>query len=280
MSFEKLMGALAAIKDQETLSKAQSSDDANKDAKVAAAAADGAAASTAADGNKGDDNANAGGEGQGGAAAEAGSADADAGKGSGEGAGKAAEDCAAEGAGKEGQMGKSFSATSENGEKFEAIDATDLLKSFCEELKSFSSRLEGNEGKTQEVLGKAIEIISGQGASIATLTKSLTEQSAAIAEQAEMVKSLRADIDVLRNAPAGRKSVANPAQVSTDSPLAKSLSNDGKSEGMKSQEFLAKCLDLQRNGRMSLQEVAMAEAAIGSNVAVPEPIVTKVFSSK
>lgn len=264
MSFQDLIGRLG------TMSKAQSIDDTNKDAKVAAAAADGAAAGAAADGDKGgDDGAGTGGEGT---QAAAGSANAAAGEGSGEGAGTAAQGAQGDGTDQEA-LGKSLTLTDGEGNPIDVLDAAPLLK-------ALGDRLDATEGDIKQALGAAIVVMTQQSASIATMLKSFADQGVVVTEQAELIKSLRTDLDAIRAQPAGRRSVSNPAQISASDPLIKSLNTDAANDGMAPTEFLAKCLSLQKTGGMSLQEVAIAEASIGSNVAVPSHIVSKVFSSK
>lgn len=286
MSFEALMGALG------TLSKSMPADDTNKDAKVAAAAADGAAASAAADG-AGEGNGGAGegqgqGSGEGEGAGEAGSAGAAAGEGQGGGEGATATGEEGTGEGEGESLGKSFTLELENGEEVEAFDATQLLKSMNARLVATEQGLaaagqgiKATEDQAVAVIGKAVEIITAQGGVIADLKKSLDTQSTTVTEQAELIKSLRADLDELRNQPAGRKSVTNPVQVSADATLAKSINTigEGEQKGLPPAEFLAKCLSMQKSGKLTMQECILAEAAIGSGVPVDQAIVTKVFST-
>lgn len=263
MSFDKLIG------DMELMSKAQTLDAADKDAKAAAAAA---AAGPSGDGDKGGEH-GAGGEG-GTQEAAGGSAHADGGKGAGEGQGaqKAA------GTGTDEEMGKSFTIVLENGEAMEAFDGTAMLKALGDKVGSVGLRLDSTEGKVKEALGKAILLIGGQSEVINTLSKSLSVQGALVNEQADLIKSLRVDLDAVRSQPAGRKSVTSPGQFSTADPLVKSMGNDGGTNEMAPQEFLTKCLSLQKEGLMSLQDVAIAEASLGANVPIPAHISAKVFS--
>ncbi len=245
MSFTDLIGKL------ETLGKSQSLDDANKDAKVAAAAADGVAAA---------------GDGKG--AGDAGTVVA---------TGTEAKD--KDGGDGDDELGKSFTLVLEDGQEVEGFDGTKLLKSLRQRVMTSEASIKSAAEEAvqgQSAMAKAIEVIAAQDAHLTNLAKSFGDQVKTITEQSELIKSLRADLDEVRNQSAGRRSVINPSQVSTANPLVKSLKND--EEGLQPQEFLAKCLDLQRDGKMSLQEVAMAEAAIVSNVAVHASIVNKVFS--
>jgi hypothetical protein len=267
MSFDQLKGELADL--------AKSYEPTDENAKVAAAAEDGKQAGEAANGEKGTEEA---------AASAAGAAE---GKGEGEGKGANPEDAEDAGAGEAGKVvAKSFTLQLENGDEVEAFDATELMLENAEMLKSFGARVELMEADAKtsasEVIGlmtSAIQIIRAQGATIASLQKSFTEQTELATANGELIKSLRADLDAVRSSGGGRKSAANPSHVQADSPLVKSLQG-GEGEGLQPQEFLAKCLTLQKDGVLSLQECALAEAAIGSNVPVHPAIVSKVFSHK
>jgi hypothetical protein len=274
------------------MAKSHTLDDANKAADTAAAQAGGEAAN--AEAGAGAEAAGTTANGEGGedgtqnttaADATAGSADAANGEGSGEASGEAAQGAAE--AGGDEEMGKSFTLVLENGEEVEAVDASLLLKSLQTSMASTISRIDASEGEIETALTKAVELLGVQSDAIGTLTKSFAEQgqafadqSALVAEQNEMIKSLRTDLDALRNQPGGRKSVANPAGISADDPMVKSLAAAGDETklGLPPQEFLAKCLALQTTGGMSLHDVAVAEASIGNGVAVPQHIVAKVFA--
>jgi len=159
----------------------------------------------------------------------------------------------------------------EDGTEVEALDGMEMLKALGE-------RLDHTESQATTALGMAVALLQGQQATIGELAKSFATQTEAFNEQTELVKSLRADLDAVRNAPAGRKSVTVP--VIPAGTMNKALDNDANEKGLPPQEFLAKCLDLQKVGKLSLQEVALAEAAIGSGVAVDPSIVAKVFQPK
>lgn len=169
--------------------------------------------------------------------------------------------------------GKTITFTLENGDEVEAFDGGAMLK-------ALGDRLDTSDTAVKQLLGQAVMLIGAQGQQLAEMTKSLTEAGALVKTQGETITALRTDFDALRNEPSGRKSVSTPAPAAGGQ-MAKSLQNgDDDEAGMQPREFLAKCLGLQKDGRMSLQEVAMAEAAIGSGLAVPDGIRNKVFSTK
>lgn len=278
MSFEQLKQAIkdASIAKADPLAKSEAGTlDAGK---IEAAAADGAAAG--GEGDEGDDG-----------KAGDGAQGAGEGEGSGEGAGAGTAEPKTEGDGEETELGKSLTLVLEDGTEVEALDASDLLKSLLGRVGDLSKsmgavdgRLTGYEAEVGEVMTGAIGLIKAQGEMLVELQKSFADQGAQLAKSLEtidgqngLIQSLRTDLDVVRNQPAGRKSVGNPAEVSAASPLVKSLQNS-EGMGMPPQEFLAKCLELQKGGILSLQDCALAEAAIGSNVPVSPAIVSKVFS--
>jgi len=164
-------------------------------------------------------------------------------------------------------MAKSFTMELEGGEQVQAFDGVELMK-------SLAAVIDSNEKVAVEAMGKAVMIIGTQSGQIAELTKSLAAATDLITTQGETMAAMRADLNVVRNQPTGRRSIASPVQASAE--MAKSLTTEQAQE-MPAGEFLAKCLSLQKDGEMSLQEVAMAEAAIGSGVAVPDSIRNKVF---
>lgn len=166
-------------------------------------------------------------------------------------------------------MAKSFTMELEGGEQVQAFDGVELMK-------SLAAVVDANEKVAVEAMGMAVMTISAQSGQIAELTKSLTAASELINTQGETMAAMRADLDNVRNQPTGRRSIASPVQASAE--MAKSMTPEqAKAQEMPTGEFLAKCLSLQKDGSMTLQEVAMAEAAIGSGVAVPDSIRNKVF---
>lgn len=253
MSFKELIGALG------TLAKAQAIDGTGNDNKAGGAGGEGG------NGNDGS------GAGAGGTQVQTTAQGGAEGQGGSDGAGAAAQAAAAAGDGQATALVKSLAVTEVvvNGETFESMDAGEILKS----LGGLAGHIDAQEGEIKQALGQAVMVMATQSQQISTLTKSLSDQG-------DLVKSLRADLDAFRAAPAGRKGVTNPAGVSAAAPLIKSLGQGDAGEGMQPQEFLAKCLTLQKDGKLSLQEVAYAEAAIGSGAAVPESITSKVFSTK
>lgn len=212
--FDKLLddlGALAA--DQETMAKSYTPDDDAADDKNIADAAD-----DKGDGDLDDD----------------GTVDEN---------GKPVE---GEGDDDEKPMGKSFELELENGEKVNAIDATDLLKSMM-----------GRQDTQETALTKALEITLGT-----------------IKTQGDMLKSLQDQVTKLSNAGRGRKTAVTMHEKAAPTSMAKSH----EPEGVSPNEFMAKALVLQEQGKLSGLDVSRAEAYINRGEEIPMDIRSKVLA--
>lgn len=110
--------------------------------------------------------------------------------------------------GDEGEFGKSFEFTDENGVKHNAVDATEMVKSMLD-------RQEAHE----DVLAKA-----------------MTTMTNVMQKQGEMIKSLTAEVKALSSQGRGRKSLLNVAEK----PDAGLLKKSQDSDGMTQEEFFAK----------------------------------------
>jgi hypothetical protein len=220
MSFDKLLGELAELqaKDTETkeaLVKSEAGGDAiggDKDDEAIAAAAG--------------DNANSEGEGEGGD--------------------KAGDE------GGEGELGKSFKFTLENGEEIEAVDGTELVKSLIARCDTLEGVLADKEDTMVKALGGALDLIKSQG---------------------EQIAALRTQVGQLASAGRGRKTVLTVAEKpEATTPLQKS-----EPEGIDGKEFLVKALSAQAAGRITGHEVSVAETSLLKGLAVPAGIVKRVL---
>lgn len=211
--FDKLLddlGALAA--DQETMAKSYTpADDAADDKNIADAADD------KGDGDLDDDGTND----------------------------ESGEKVEGEGEGDEKPMGKSFELELENGEKVEAFDATELLKSMM-----------GRQDAQETALTKALEITLGT-----------------VKTQGDMIKSLQDQVTKLSNAGRGRKTA-----VTMHEKPAPTMAKSHEVEGVSPNEFMAKALVLQEQGKLSGLDVSRAEAYINRGEEIPMDIRTKVLA--
>jgi hypothetical protein len=142
-------------------------------------------------------------------------------------------------------MGKSFDLTLEDGTQVQAFDATEMLK-------ALGARQDGVE----TALTKALEITVGT-----------------IKTQGDMIKSLQADVTRLANAGRGRKTAVTLVDKVDPASLAKS-----EPTGMAPEEFMAKALSLQEQGKLSGLDVSRAESYLNRGLEIPADIRTKVMA--
>lgn len=133
-------------------------------------------------------------------------------------------------------MAKSMSVTLPDGTEAEAVDGMELIKSFQSQMDV---------------------IAEGTG-------KVLKSMSAHLKEQAELIKSLKSDIDTLRSEGRGRKTVVTMAGA--PEPMAKSMPTPS--------DVLAKCLDAQKAGKLTALDVSVAEGYLNRGMQIPDRIVS------
>jgi hypothetical protein len=142
-------------------------------------------------------------------------------------------------------LGKSMKMTDEDGNKVEAIDGTELIKSLTDRLTA------------QETA------FAGQSADLlAVMTK-----------QTDMIKSLTEQVNVLASSGRGRQSVVSIAEKPDPLALQKS-----QPQGMSGDEFMVKAMDANKAGRLSSMDVAVAEGSLNKGLPVPAEIVAKVLA--
>jgi len=141
-------------------------------------------------------------------------------------------------------MAKSFELTLEDGTKIQAQDGTEMVK-------ALSDRLDANEANLAKALGSAVSLIKGQG---------------------EMIKSLVDQVKKLSGEGRGRKTVVSVVEK-PDPTMAKSHQPDGLSLD----QFFAKALAAQKEGRISGTEIAVAETYLNRGQEIPAAIVQRVM---
>jgi hypothetical protein len=156
-------------------------------------------------------------------------------------------------------LGKSMTVTTEDGEQMEAVDGTALVKSLIARVET----MEAGNAAHGEDLTKSLGMIKD-----AMLT-----QTDVIKAQGEMIKSLQANMATLMGAGHGRKSIVT-VHEKPDPTLTKSV----QAEGLTRDEFMAKALDKQKEGKLTSREVAIAEASLNRGIQVPDHITRKVVS--
>jgi len=142
-------------------------------------------------------------------------------------------------------IGKSFAFELDNGETFEAIDASELVK-------SLTSRLD----QTESLLAKAIDERDSVNGRVLTLLKS---QSAEIA-------GLKAQVAKLSGEGRGRKAVVNVHEAAE--PMAKSESNPRA-------ELMAKATAAYEQGRLTGREWVEVDASLRLNQIPSQSILAK-----
>lgn len=204
MSFEKLMAELKGLEsEQETMSKALPAGEGEDDKNIQAAAAEG--------GDMVDDEGGEGGE-------------------------PAADDTT-----DDEPLGKSLGVvTLPNGEKAEAVDGTELVKSLISQVEQLGAKQTESEGN----LFKAIETTVG-------LLKS----------QGEILKSMQAEIAKLRGEGRGRKTMLSI----TDKPDAGTQMAKSEPAGVTAEEFLVKSHAAFDAKKISGLELATIDVALRQN---------------
>lgn len=243
------MSFAALMQEFETLAKSMAEQGDTDDARIHAAAG--------GEGGEGGEAGNEEGNGEG--AGEAGNGEAGEG---GEAGGAAGGDGDADDKGGAGDgdaddkgeeaLGKSFSATTEDGETKEFIDGTELVKSLM-------SRIETNESESVAVMGQLGDLIKSQ--------------SQMLQSQGQLIKSLQEQVSSLGSEGRGRKATVSLVQKPSQEQMAKSQAGN---EEMTGPQFLAKCLQAQAAGRLTGMDVSRAQIALNQGVNVPADIVSRV----
>jgi hypothetical protein len=145
-------------------------------------------------------------------------------------------------------MSKSFKLVVKNAdgkeEEIEAVDGVGLFK-------SLAARVEKSEG----AFAKAFAVIKSQDA---------------------MIKALQAKVDELGSKPAGRKAVLTITEK--PAPKAEEIAKAQTTDGMTADQFFAKALHLQAEGKITGEDIARTEAYLNRGQPVPAEIVAKVLA--
>jgi len=179
-----------------------------------------------------------------------------------------------EGCDKEGDhehtMKKSFTVQLADGTQMEVEDGAEMLK-------ALSDRLDVSQEQVQATLESAVIVIKGQGAMLKSFSEQLTAQQTTITEQATLIKSLQTEVGKLAAAPAGRKAVLTVVEPRTGTATA-AVAKTGMPEGVTHEQFFAKAFEKQGMGKITGNDIALAETCLNSGMAIPEPIVQRVLS--
>ena len=105
------------------------------------------------------------------------------------------------------------------------------------------------------------------------MLKAMKSAVSLIKSQGEKLAALQGQVAKLSGEGRGRKTAVSVLDKPTT--LAKS---EGAADGVTGEEFLVKCLDAQKTGRISGLEVSIAEAHINKGQQPPASIVQRVLS--
>lgn len=143
---------------------------------------------------------------------------------------------------------KSFSFELEGGQKVEAFDATELIKSLGADIETL-------RGESVAVMTQALELIKSQSVEVASLKKQM---------------------HALGSTGRGRKAVISvAAKVSATDAMQKSETSDGLSKA----EFFAKAQTAQAAGRIGAGDISLAESYLNKGLPIPQRIVSRVLGS-
>lgn len=145
-------------------------------------------------------------------------------------------------------MAKSFIVTTADGEKHEAVDGTELIKSLNDKV---------------EALQK------GADSEKTDLTKSLTILADVIKSQGALIKSLNDKVEIISNQGAGRKSVTTPTPA-----MIKSLQSDQPLSG---QEFMLKANAAFDAGRITGKDLTVCDVALRMGSTLDQNLVNKIL---
>ena len=158
-------------------------------------------------------------------------------------------------------MGKSFTVTLEDGTELEAVEGTELMKSLM-------LKVNDNRDSMEKALGLAVTNLKSLG-------EKFTRQSTVLKSQGDLIKSLQENIERIGGQGKGRKTVVSVHEKRSPEELKKS---DETEQGLGRQEFMAKALSAQREGKVTGLELSQAESYLNRGLIIPESIVNKVLS--
>lgn len=166
-------------------------------------------------------------------------------------------------------MAKSFSLQTEDGSTIEVVDASDMLK-------ALGARLDQTTASVEQTFASLVGIVKAQDGLTKSLIDKLNEQGGTIESQGALIKSMQETIDKLGSSGAGRKAVVTLAERQS-APSTQVMAKAGMPEGVTTEEFFAKALDMQREGRLTGVDISLAETCINHGQAVPETLVRRVL---
>lgn len=168
-------------------------------------------------------------------------------------------------------MAKSFTLKTDDGETLQVVDASEMIK-------ALTGRLDVTASTMEETFTNVVNVMKGQGELVKALTVRFEEQTATIAAQDTLIKSLQAEVTKLGSLPAGRRAVVTVAERQA-APATDLMAKAGMPEGVTTDDFFAKALNMQGEGKLTGVDIAIAEASINAGQPVPPSIVRRVLGT-
>lgn len=136
-------------------------------------------------------------------------------------------------------------------------------------LKSFTLMLDdGTEVEAQDG-AQAIELLLGrQDKSEQAMTKSLGAVASALEGQAKLIKSLQEQVAALGGRGTGRRAVVSVAELPAQHA-------GGTNSAMAGPQLMAKALDMQRAGKLSVGDVAYLDTFVSRGMAPPDELIER-----
>lgn len=157
------------------------------------------------------------------------------------------------GDGDEDMLGKAMEVTLDNGEKVQALDGTELVKSLIQQTKAQEQELiEAATALTQTV----------------NMVKSFQQ---VITKQDALIKSLQESVETIGKQGRGRRTVISIH----DKPDGEGADLN-KAMGMTVDQFLTKSLDAMKEGKITGTDVSRIESYLNRGMQVPEALIKKV----
>jgi hypothetical protein len=153
----------------------------------------------------------------------------------------------------EPSMTKAFTVKATEGAEVDVINGSQMLKSLGDRVAVIEGFGLEAFAEVKTAMGGALELIKAQGGMIKSLTERLTE---------------------LAGAGRGRKAVV----TIVEKPAPTATTAKAEEQGVTPEVFFAKALSLQREGKVSGEDIARAEAALNRGLSIPESIRLKVLS--
>ena len=151
-----------------------------------------------------------------------------------------------------GPLTKSFSGTTAEGEPFEAVDATELIKSLTGRIDDLAKGVEDDKAEKSD-LTKSLEILVG-----------------VVTRQSTLIKSLQESYVALANSGSGRKSVMSPSHE-----MVKSLQDNAP---LNAASFMQKANAAYDSGRISGKDLTICDVALRHGAEIDQAIVSKIMA--